>query len=166
MKVNSILRRLAICAAVFLQLALAACATSRSSDPPRVRVQLTAAPDVNPDGSSRPSPVVVKVFGLRTDTEFTAAEFFPLYEHAKETLSSSIIVEQEYVLQPGEKREQLVLFPSDVRYIGVIAAYRDIRSARWRVAARAPRRTWTDMFGRDSLTITARRSAVALAVKD
>ncbi len=148
-------------------LALSACATSRNNtDTWPLRTWLSASKDVNPDASGRPSPVVVKVFELRTDTEFKGAEFFALYEREKETLAATLLASQEYVLQPGETRDLQMQFPRDARYVGVVAAYRDLRVATWRVLARAPRKTFGDNFSRDRITIAANRGAVTLAVKD
>jgi type VI secretion system protein VasD len=157
--------RLLACIAVSAVL-LSACATSRNTDPVQLRTRLTASTDLNPDGGGRPSPVVVRVFGLRTDSEFTAAEFFSLFDREKETLSATLLGSQEYVLQPGETRELRVSLSREARYVGVVAAYRDIRGARWRAVARAPRKSWTDTFSRDVIVIGAGRSSITLAVAD
>jgi type VI secretion system protein VasD len=106
------------------------------------------------------------VFSLRTESEFSGAEFFSLYEREKETLAATLLGSQEYVLQPGETRELRMSLPRDARYVGVVAAYRDIRSSRWRAVARAPRKTWTDAFSRDRVVIGAGRSTITLAVAD
>jgi type VI secretion system protein VasD len=146
---------------------LGACASSRNDTTPvQVRTKISAAADMNPDAAGRASPLVVRVYGLRTDPEFSKADFFALYDREKETLSASMTNFQEYVLQPGESREVRVPMSRDARYVGVLAAYRDIRGARWRVVSRAPRKRWTDMFSRDVITIGAGRSSITLAVAD
>jgi type VI secretion system protein VasD len=158
------LSRLLICFATCV--VLGACASSRNTDSVQLRTRLTASTDLNPDGTGRPSPVVVRVFELRAESEFTAAEFFALYEGEKQALSSTLVGSQEFALQPGETRQVNLTFPRETRYVGVVAAYRDIRGARWRAIARAPRKTWTDVFSRDVITIGAGRSGVTLAVAD
>jgi type VI secretion system protein VasD len=146
---------------------LAGCASSRNDTTPvQLRTKLTAAGDMNPDAAGRASPLVVRVYGLRADPEFSKADFFALYDREKETLTATLASSHEYVLQPGEAREVRVPLPRDARYVGVVAAYRDIRGARWRVVARAPRKSWTDAFSRDVITIGAGRSGVTLAVAD
>jgi type VI secretion system protein VasD len=146
---------------------LGACASSRNDTTPvQVRTKLTAAADINPDAAGRASPLVVRVYGLRADPEFSKADFFALYDREKETLAAAMTNSQEYVLQPGETREVRVPMSRDARYVGVIAAYRDIRGARWRVVSRAPRKRWTDAFSRDVLTIGAGRNIITLAVAD
>jgi type VI secretion system protein VasD len=145
---------------------LGGCASSRNTDSVQLRTRLTASTDLNPDGSGRPSPVVVRVFELRTESEFNGAEFFALYEREKQALSATLVGSQELVLQPGETRQLYLTVPRETRYVGVVAAYRDIRGARWRAVARAPRKTWTDVFSRDVITIGAGRSGITLAIAD
>jgi len=154
-------------ASVIVCALLSACASSRNDTTPvQVRTKLTAAADVNPDAAGRASPLVVRVYGLRTDPEFSKADFFALYDREKETLTAAMTNSQEYVLQPGESREVRVPMSRDARYVGVVAAYRDIRGARWRVVSRAPRKRWTDAFSRDVITIGAGRSSITLVVAD
>jgi len=149
-------------------LVLTACASSRSSEEPPVRTKtfLTAEADLNPDASGRASPVVVRVFELKSDAEFAAADFFALYEREKESLGSSLLSRQEYVLKPGERRELWLPVPPDTAYIGVVAAFRDIRSTRWRTVARAPHKRFTDAFSRDTVRILAGHGGITLVVKD
>lgn len=146
-------------------LALAACA-SKPPKPVRTRTWLTVAADANPDVKGRPSPIVVRVFQLKTEAEFNGADFFALYEREKETLGAAYLVREEYVLQPGEQRELLVPLARETRFVGAIAAFRDIRSARWRALSVAPRRTAGDVFSRDRMTLTVERASIKLTVKD
>jgi type VI secretion system protein VasD len=146
-------------------LALTACA----SGPPKpavAKAQLSASADVNPDSSGRPSPVVVRVFQLRGDAEFTGAGFFALYDKEKETLGASLISREEYVLQPGEQKMLELPLSREASFIGAIAAYRDIQTARWRAITVKPEKTLTDMLKKDRVTITVAKSAITLTTKD
>ena len=153
---------------VFLLLAaclLAACA-AKPPKPEPARARLVASGEVNPDSSGRSSPIVVRLFQLRADGEFTGAEFFDLYSKEKEVLGESLVSREEYVLTPGETRELEIPLNAQTRYLGVLAAYRDIRAAQWRAVTRAPEKTLTDLLGKDGVTITLDKDAVALSVKD
>ena len=147
-------------------LALAGCAASPSQRPTQVRTQLSSAADINPDASNRASPLVVRVFELRSDAEFAGADFFALYERERQTLGEALIERKEFVLQPGARRELRLPVGRDTRFLGVIAAYRDIRAAKWRALATAPRRTAGDVFSRDRIAIEATRGGITLSVKD
>jgi type VI secretion system protein VasD len=127
---------------------------------------MVASEQVNPDASGRSSPIVVRLFQLRTDGAFAAAEFFDLYEKEKQVLGESLVSREEYVLAPGETRELEIPVNAQTSYLGVLAAYRDIRSAQWRAVAKAPEKKLTDLIGKDGVTITLDKNAVALSVKD
>jgi len=144
---------------------LTACA-SKPPKPVKTHTDVIVSTDVNPDASGRASPIVVRVFQLRNDGEFVAADFFPLYDKEKEILGASFISREEYVLAPGEKRTLDVPINADARFIGVIAAYRDIRSSHWRAISRPPEKKLTDLIGKHGVTLSVGKDAVTLAVKD
>ena len=112
-------------------LALTACA-SQPPKPVQTQATVIASADVNPDSSGRASPVVVRIYQLRGDAQFNDAGFFALYDNEQATLGSSLIMRDERTLFPGQQvRLDLALSP-DARFLGVVAAYRDMRASRWR----------------------------------
>ncbi len=161
-----ILTRFCMPAMLVMFLALAGCAASPSQRPIQVRTQLLSAADINPDASNRASPLVVRVFELRSDAEFAGADFFALYESERQTLGEALIERKEFIVQPGARQELQLPVGRDTRFLGVIAAYRDIRAARWRALAAAPRRTIGDVFSRDRIALDATRGGITLSVKD
>lgn len=108
--------------------------------PEPIRLTLQAAADVNPDSSNRPSPVVVRVYLLKNDALFKAAEFFDLYDDEKTALKDDLIAKStEFTLRPGESMPAPEFLPSpESRFLGVIAAFRDYRNADWRTVAPLP----------------------------
>lgn len=164
--VRSYSGKAAIAAMLLAWLALAGCATSSSQRPVQVRAELSATADINPDASKRASPLVVRVFELRNDAAFNGADFWALYERERQTLGDSLIEREEFVLQPGAKQELRLSMSRDARFLGVVAAYRDIGAARWRALSKAPRKTTTDVFSRDRVTIDASRGGITLSIKD
>jgi type VI secretion system protein VasD len=119
---------------------LAGCASAPPPPPPPadVALHLSAAADLNPDSAGRPSPLVVRVYQLRQGAAFQGAEFFALYDHEKETLGADLVAGQEFEFKPGESR--VVTFKGDaqVRTVAVLAAYRDLRNAKWRASFDLP----------------------------
>jgi type VI secretion system protein VasD len=105
----------------------------------KAAMTVAANADVNPDASGRPSPVVVRVYQLRTDGAFKQAEFFALFDDEEKALGQELISRDEFVLAPSEKRTLDVAVADETRYVGVLAAYRDIRNAQWRALIPAPR---------------------------
>ena len=96
---------------------LAGCSTlSPYSRLTKLDLALSAGERVNPDLNGRPSPVVVRLFELKHPVAFENADFFSLYERPKETLDPDLVTSEE----------------EGSRYVGVLAAYRDLGEASWR----------------------------------
>jgi type VI secretion system protein VasD len=130
-------RSLAVAVVGLAGLLLNGCAAKPPPPPPASPPQqfiahLRAAADVNPDGSGRPSPLVVRVYVLKQDQGFKAAELFALYDKEKETLAADLLASQEFELKPGESRDYTFTALPQARSFAVLAAYRDLRNAQWR----------------------------------
>ncbi|MCC5863634.1 MAG: type VI secretion system lipoprotein TssJ [Wenzhouxiangella sp.] len=118
--------------ALILMVGLSSCARERTPPPTSVSVVLNATSEVNPDRNDRPSPIVVRVYELRSAGVFEISDFFTLLEQDSAVLGADQISRWEYQLEPGERVELDVEFRSGSGYVGVLAAYRDIEHARWR----------------------------------
>lgn len=105
----------------------------------RSAMTLTASADTNPDASGRPSPIVVRVYQLKTDAAFKGADFFALFDDDMKVLGPELITRDEYVLAPSEKRRIDVIVSSETRFVGALAAFRDIRNAQWRGLVPTPK---------------------------
>ena len=138
---------------------LAACAGPAKKPPALVQAAVTVAADVNPDASGRPSPVVVRLLELKNLAAFQSADFFSLSERGKETLGAELLAGEEIVLQPGEQRRFERPLQDDTRFVGVIAAFRDLDRAHWR--ASLPVRPNQTM----AVTIKLGRRDIAIASK-
>jgi type VI secretion system protein VasD len=101
---------------------------------------ISAAADANPDRTGRPSPVVVRIYQLRTDTAFNAASFNELFEKEDEALGAELISRDEYVLAPQDTRTLKVAIAGETRFLGAVAGFRDILNAQWRVLVPAPKK--------------------------
>ncbi|CAI8954187.1 type VI secretion system protein VasD [Pseudomonas sp. IT-P253] len=114
-------------------LILAGCSSlSPYSHVTKLNLRLTASDQLNPDLNGRPSPIVVRLFELKHPVTFENADFFSLYEHAKESLAPDLVVSEEIELRPGETVEMKLSVQEGSRYVGVLAAYRDLPETKWR----------------------------------
>jgi type VI secretion system protein VasD len=112
---------------------MAGCSTiSPYSHVTKVNLKLTASDQLNPDLNGRPSPIVVRLFELKHPVAFENADFFSLYERAKESLAPDMVASEELELRPGETVELKLSVEEGSRYIGVLAAYRDLPESKWR----------------------------------
>jgi type VI secretion system protein VasD len=98
----------------------------------KLNLKLTASDQLNPDLNGRPSPIVVRLFELKHPVSFQNADFFSLYERAKETLAPDMVATEEMELRPGETVELKLSVEEGSRYVGVLAAYRDLSDTHWR----------------------------------
>ena len=114
-------------------LALAGCASPPPPPKPTlVKATLQASASVNPDARKRASPLVVRIYELKSSAAFDAADFVSLYDRDQATLAAEMVGREEFTLRPGESQPWEKTIGPEVRFIGVMAAYRDIERARWK----------------------------------
>jgi type VI secretion system protein VasD len=101
-------------------------------DPSSIQVSLIAAKQVNPDINGRASPLVTRFYELKSLSVFNNTDFFTLFEQDVALLGNELLVRDELRFQPGEEKQISRELQPDTRFIGVIAAFRDIENATWR----------------------------------
>ena len=144
---------------VLLACSIALVAGCGSSTPPLLQGSIKADPTTNPDARGRPSPIVVRVYELKALGAFNTADFFSLFEKESEALGGELVGREEFDLRPAESRPYKRQLQPDTKFIGVVAAFRDLENSRWRQAAPVP--------AKKSVTITVgiEAQAVTVAVK-
>ena len=128
-------KRICLAVAVAVVAAAAALALSACSSPPKptaVSATVQAGAGVNPDLRSRASPIVVRLYELKSSAAFSGADFVSLFERDQATLAADLAGREEFVLRPGETRQWEKTVAPDVKFVGVMAAFRDIERARWK----------------------------------
>ena len=127
-------------AAAMLALVLAGCGSAPPIAllPPAKTTLVSTAivgANVNPDSRKRPSPVIVRVYELKSTALFESTDFVTLFEKDQATLGGELLSREEFVLRPNDVKAVNKTLSSDAKFIGVVAAFRDLERARWRVAA-------------------------------
>ena len=146
--VESPRRRLSICgAALALALLLTGCGLFGPKPaapaapppppppPPKLVLSIVAAAHLNPDANGRPSPVVVRLYELKSASQFGSADFLLLFDQDRSALASDIVTREEFVMRPGESKSISKPLAPETKAIGVMAGFRDVERARWRAAA-------------------------------
>ena len=110
---------------------LGACA-SKPPPPASVTGTIAASPEVNPSASRRPSPILVRVYELKSAASFNGADFMSLYQRDQASLAADMLAKEEYTLSPGESKPLAKTLAPDTRFLGVVGAYRDLEHAKWR----------------------------------
>lgn len=120
-----------------------------------VNGRLTAAADLNPSVSGRPSPLVLRIYELRSSAAFNQADFMALYQGDQAALAGDLVAREEITLQPGESRPLKRPLAADTRFIGVVGLFRDLEHARWRaVAGVVPGKSQALQIRVDALAVT------------
>lgn len=130
---------------------LSACASGepKPKEPIRLEMTVAAKADVNPDDRGRAAPIVVRLYELKNDNAFKAADFFTLQTQEKTVLGDDVVKRDEVQLRPGD-HQTIVRRPDPATTaIGVIAAYRDLPNSVWRTVYTmpiAPDKAWYRFF--------------------
>ena len=93
---------------------------------------IQAATVLNPDIKGEYKPVNIKVYYLKSDTEFSQAGFADLYKYTDKVLGDSILHISSHQLLPGQSIALEEKVPAGLKYIGVVAAFRHIQNATWK----------------------------------
>ena len=142
-------------AAVVMAGILAGCGSSPPK-PTRVEGSIAAATGLNPSINERPSPLLLRIYELRSATAFSQADFMALYQSDQATLAADLVVREEVMLQPGEMRPYNKQLSPETRFIGVVAVYRNVERATWRALVPVPpNKTHKLAVRADSLALTA-----------
>jgi type VI secretion system protein VasD len=119
-------------AALGVALLLTACAANPPPPPASVAGSIQASAQINPSASKRPSPLLIRVYELKSVAAFNGADFMSLYQRDQAALGGDLLAKEEFVLEPGETKTFAKTLAPDTRFIGVVAAYRDLEHAKWR----------------------------------
>ncbi|MEN8166452.1 MAG: type VI secretion system lipoprotein TssJ [Pseudomonadota bacterium] len=145
--------------AVLSGLLITGCATTAKlmePDPAKVVIRIASSTDLNPDMMGRASPIVVRVYELKSDDIFNNADFFALYDEDASILGDDMTARDEMNIPPDEHVSIEKELDIEARYIGVIAAYRDLDNAVWRGSIETPldETTYIDVtLGKLSLSV-------------
>jgi type VI secretion system protein VasD len=113
-------------------LALTRCGSSPPA-PPVLSLTIQAGADQNPDTAGHPAPVAIRFYELAFPAAFDRADVFALIDRPAETLGADYVASDEVIVAPGEHRTITRALKPNTRFIGVIALFRAIDQASWRV---------------------------------
>jgi type VI secretion system protein VasD len=124
-----------------LGLIVAACAAKEPPPPPPptlVELSFAGADDLNPDSTGRASPLVVRYYQLGGTNAFERADYFQIHDKEAALLGPDLLARDELPLAPGAAQKASFEGKSGIKFLGVIASYRDIDNAVWRANVPIP----------------------------
>jgi type VI secretion system protein VasD len=128
---------LLVCAVMML----AACGFFKKEKPPppleptRVVLEFEAAGDINSNAEGRASPLVLRIYQLKSYSVFKNADFFSLYDKDDQVLGRELVSKEEILLKPNEKRTVFFEAAADTQAIGVVGFFINYERTQWKVAA-------------------------------
>ncbi|WED22941.1 type VI secretion system lipoprotein TssJ [Vibrio sp. JC009] len=87
---------------------------------------------MNPNIKGDPSPTVVYIYELASPTTFESGNYFSLTDPDSGVLADDLLGYNEVMLFPGKELSLEQKLHLSTRYIGFVAAFRDINTAQWR----------------------------------
>ncbi|MFH4487946.1 type VI secretion system lipoprotein TssJ [Vibrio diabolicus] len=117
---------------LLIAMVLFGCSAANLVVDPYSDLEITANHNINPDSNGRPSPVVVYVFELTSNTLFESQDFFSIYEESEKVLGPDLVNKYEISLTPGQKETYQASMSPKTEYLGIVAAFRDIENSNWR----------------------------------
>lgn len=108
---------------------------AKQPKPKFYEITLDAASNTNPDDTGRPSPTLVKVITMKSDSAFQSADFFAIFESPEAALAADVIDVSVVTLTPGETHTVDIPTTDKNAFIGVIAGFQDLDRADWRDVA-------------------------------
>ncbi len=99
-----------------------------------LRVSFLVEADVNPDDTEVPSPLIVRMYELKSPKTFQKANFIDLYEKDDEVLGVDLVGRQTLKhMQPGENRTSHFVLNKETEYVGLFAEFLKYKEAKYKV---------------------------------
>ncbi|MCE3252731.1 MAG: type secretion system-associated lipoprotein [Cellvibrio sp.] len=99
-----------------------------------LKLTFEVASDINPDDSSRPSPVFVRFYQLKSATAFDKADFIDIYERDTEIFGGDIVSKQVLKpLLPGVGRTESFVLEPGAKMIAVYAEFSQYPGSTYKV---------------------------------
>lgn len=116
---------------------LLGCASSsepKSKEVKKLDISLVAQEVLNKNEQGRAAPLLIKVYELKSEVAFEAADFFDLQKNDKNVLQQDLLAKDEFILRPGDAQRIYRTTLPETRALGFIAEFRDLPRSVWRVS--------------------------------
>lgn len=104
----------------------------------RLQVSIQAGRSLNTDRQEASASLAMRVYVLSDSQILQRASFDSLYDNDEATLGSALLRRESVHLRPGETRVLDLPVSGDARFLGVVAAYRELDRAQWRALLPLP----------------------------
>lgn len=142
------MRKINTCLILLVFLLLGCSSSPEKPEPPPtvMDAKIAVSAKANPDVNERPSPVVVRIFELKSLGKYTELDFYDLFENYDSKLGADLLNSEQFHLNPGDMHTFTRDVSPDTQFVAVIAAYRNLNRAIWRDAIAIPTEKTTKLF--------------------
>ncbi|TQV85870.1 type VI secretion system lipoprotein TssJ [Aliikangiella coralliicola] len=99
-----------------------------------LQLTFTVNADVNPDDNKTPSPLIIRMYELKSPTQFKNANFIDIYERDAEILGGDMLTKQSLKpVQPGENRKESFVLSKETKYVGLFAEFLKYKDAKYKL---------------------------------
>ncbi len=99
-----------------------------------LKLDFFVAADVNLDDNKIPSPLIIRMYELKSPDLFMKANFIDLFERDAEVLGADMVAkEQLKYMRPGETREVNFVLTEGTGYVGLFAEFLRYKDAKYKL---------------------------------
>ena len=103
-------------------------------EPTSVVLQFEASGNINPNAEGRPSPLVLRIYQLKSYSVFKNADFFSLYDKDDQVLGHELMNKEEILLKPNERRTVFFIATVDTHTVGIVGFFINHEQTHWKAA--------------------------------
>lgn len=90
--------------------------------------------NVNPDDNKTPSPLIIRMYELKSPKTFENANFIDIYERDAEVLGDDMITKQKLKpIKPGKNRQANFVLSKETKYVGLYAEFLKYKDAKYKL---------------------------------
>lgn len=133
------------------------CFTKKGPAPTQILAKILTSSHLNPNADGEPSPIILRLYELRSVGKFQNSDFFSLFDDETNTLANDLVVREEFRFNPNETKTLNRELNPATRYIGISAAFRDLEEANWRAVLEInehQKNAYTILLGRSDISVT------------
>ncbi len=142
---------------ILFGIALTGCFTKKPPPPSLMVAKFLTSSHLNPNADGVPSPVIVRLYELKSAGKFNDSDFFGLFDDESGTLADDLVARDELRFNPNETRTVNRELDPATRHIGILAAFRDLDEAVWRSVIQITEHqlnAYTILLGQNEISIS------------
>lgn len=125
-----------------------------SNAPIKVSGRIVVDKNINLNILGNAAPIQLRIYQLRSKKLFLKENYTNLTTHASKTLKNDLIAVEKIIVRPGQTIKYAKQMHKDIRFIGVVAGYRNFKYREWKSVFTV------SIFTNDNLVIKITKKAV------